>query len=67
LISSPEALSGFREAELLRRVSWLEEEVRRLHEALAREQAISYELSQRVKELEQALPKTPKKRWWHFW
>ena len=67
LISSPEALSGFREAELLHRVSWLEDEVRRLHEALAREQAISYELSQRVKELEQALPKTPKKRWWRFW
>jgi transcriptional regulator with XRE-family HTH domain len=67
LISSPEALSGFREAELLHRVSWLEEEVRRLHEALAREQAISYELSQRVKELEQALPKPSKKRWWRFW
>jgi len=58
---------GFGEAELLRRVSWLEDEVRRLHEALAREQAIAYEMSQRVKELEQALPKPSKKRWWHFW
>jgi len=58
LIFDRSSFPGFGEAEL---ISWLEEEVKRLHEALAREQAIAYEMSQRVKELEQALPELRKR------
>ena len=46
-------------------LAFLVEENKRLHEALAREQTISYELSQQLKLLE--APAEQPRRWWKFW